>query len=349
MKSFVYTNIRIKPNIKMKKMIGLFLFLLMSFSLLSNDFETHIIIIGGGKTPEDAQVAKDNYLKQKELNNQIIADVKTIYSNDVKGLNPGFYIAIMGYCADEFKARLLTNFANKYIKGVYFKKVHIKKEEKSPEFYPKTKPFIGNNYQVITGEFYCFYNDKNCETILKISEGVVLVKDDKVIFSEKEGLVEVNYYIGWVQKSKQVVYLNQFQFSRLFGDSEDWLAECEVDEKMVQYGPEFEAPERKEKCEYLNGVTSFNDRGYEWDTSTFSFPADKFTFNEVLNYYAGKGNMGFLFNNELEPQGNNKYINKDGCEITYIPGKDASLDCHHEWSGVTKDKDVIEYSGGGGA
>lgn len=333
----------------MKKLVVLLMVLLVNFSLFAKDFETYIIIIGGGNTPQAAQLAKENYLKHEDLTSQIKANIQTVLSNNIKGLNPGFHIAIMGYCADEYKARLLTNFANKYIKGVYFKKVTLEKEESSPEFFPGKQPFKGHDFKMLKGAFKYFYNDNNCRNPVRISDEDVIVKTDKVIYKEKVGLITVNYYIGWGQKTKQVVYLNQFQFSKLFNGSLEWIVECKTEEKMVQYGPEFEAMESKTECEYPNGVSSYSSSGYEWDDDTFKFPVDKFTFDEVLNYYAGMGFMEFLFKDNLEAKGNNEYIDKNDCEITYIPGKEASLNCHHEWNGVSKGEDNIEYSVGGGA
>jgi hypothetical protein len=333
-----------KPSI-MKKYVLITIFLLISFkslAILAINYETYIIIVGGGKTPEDAQLAKKNYLKQTELTEQIDANFQILLSDTIQGLNPGFHIAIMGFCNNVHKAKLLTNFANRYLKGVYYKKVTLKTKEKSPVFKPIKAPFSGKTYYLHLSAFKTLYNDLLYWNKASSSYETIILVNNTIVYSEKQGLVDVNYYLGWIEKNKEVVFINQFQFTRLFF-GEEWIPECKVDETEVEYSPEFTASERKEECSYPNGVRSFSDQGYEWDVSSISFPLDKFSFEEVFNYYAGQGYFHFIFKDSKLP------VSDGYCNYFYEVGKKVGMACDHEEDYIQVHDDEIVYYVGGGA
>lgn len=326
----------------MKKSTFLILFLFLSLSLFAENYETYIIIIGGGKAPKDAQLAKENYLKQPELTKQVDANLQIVFSDTILGLNPGFHIAIMGFCNNMDKAKLLTNFANKYLKGVYYKKVTLKTKEKSPAFKSNQAPFSGKYYYLHLKAFKTLYNDLLYSDKASINEETAVLVNNNIVYSEKMGMVNVNYYLGWVEKTKEVVFINQFQFSRLFW-GEGWEFDCKEDEKEVEYGPEFKAIERNEECTYPNGVTSYSSSGYEWDTFSIHFPASKFTFEEVFNYYAGSGCFYFIFEDSKLPESD------DYCNYSYQMGKKVGMSCNNEEDYIEIIGDEIVCSGGGGA
>lgn len=210
-----------------------FLIIILSFlvnSLISAPSDTYIMIIGGGKIYQDAVNAKIEYQTHKELNEQIITDVEIILSDTIIGLNPGFYIAIIGFCEYEYKARLITNFANKYQKGVYMKKVYLNEYHKTPVFKPQEVPFKGIEFNLLLKKFKYVQHDmsKISEKYVHSSPDKAIVKDDIIAFSRQIGLLDVKYYIAWIPEIKEVVFINQFQFSNFFNDTEEWKFECEI-------------------------------------------------------------------------------------------------------------------------
>ncbi|MBN2436612.1 MAG: hypothetical protein JXK07_15240 [Spirochaetes bacterium] len=333
----------------MKKFLIILVMLLISQNIYSESIESYVIIAGGGRSATDARKAKERYMHQSDITRQIKTDIKIIESKNIKGLDPGYYFAVMGFCRDKYKAGLLTNFANKYLKGVYFKKIIFNTKENSPEFIPDKAPFSGSVYKLQTKAFGKFYNDIFNKQIIKAdSSKTVIVKQDQVVFTETKGLVEIKYYIGWIRETRQVVYLNQFQFTRLFSDSEEWDPSCKSDERTVEYGPGFNASESSEVCDYRNGIRSYSNNGYEWSSLTVHFPADKYSFEEIFNYYAGSGQFSELFRNDIVLNKENKSKVGNECCFIFIPGKQIGSYCNHKQKSLEKRGEEIIFTNCGG-
>jgi len=329
----------------MKKIALISVIIFALFRTMGNNFETHIIIIGGGKTPQEAATAKEKYRNTVELTKQIDTEVKIILSDTIKGLNKGFYIAIMGFCTDEYKAKVLTLFAGKYIKGVYYKKVVVEKLIKSPTFTPEISPFEGSEYNFNIKHFKYIYNDINNTNLIynKSKATTVIVSNAKPAYSQKEGLIDVKYYLAWLPDTKQVVYINMFQFTKLY--SKDWESECNVDEKLENYGG-FEAIHKIEECEYNNGVKEYSDNGYEWSSTRITFPLSAFSFDEVFNYFVGLGYFSFVFEGKATENNKNE---ENECTQIFTPDKELKINCPHSDAGIEIEGNTIIFYSSAGA
>ncbi len=84
----------------------------------------YAIILGGGKTVSDAEEAAQRYRSATALTAPQ-GFPKITASSDVPGLNPGFVIAIAGFCSSEEHARLARDVLNLDAPGVYIKKVGV--------------------------------------------------------------------------------------------------------------------------------------------------------------------------------------------------------------------------------
>ena len=109
-----------------KKIFIVFFIVFSTTFIFSQNSETFIVIIGGGTKYSDAMAAKKKYLKIVDKQIQILSKVEIIKSDTVQGLNPGYYIAVLGYSADEYRADWICSIVNSNMTGVYKKKVFLK-------------------------------------------------------------------------------------------------------------------------------------------------------------------------------------------------------------------------------
>ena len=344
----------------MQKFIVLILLVLSSSLVFSQQNEKYIIIIGGGMKYSDADKAKNNYLKIIELKNQIFSTIEIVKSDTIKGLIPDFYFAVLGYVTDEYRASLICVLANKHMNlvnihdvGVYKKKVFLKNKYSAIRLKIDFVPFIAQKFDIQKSQFSALIDidgqlyDKNIEDFK-----TVYVKTDKVIFEKQKGLITLKYYIAWVEQTNEIIYLNQFQFTRLFVSTNEWEKDCEDYVDSVEY-PEsdFSYTVYYIDCNYNNGVKYSRDTGYEWDDEKYSFPISKFSFDEVFAFYIDKFvSYGVdIFNISLSE------INEDGIyengyyNLTYIPGKEICFEEPGGWMGIKIEKGYIIFYEGGGA
>jgi hypothetical protein len=86
----------------------------------------HIVILGGGKTPDDAQA----WQKRWQAIESLLSDFLTLpegypqaaESKNIPGLNPGFHIVVLGYCGEQELAPVLGLLKAVY-PGAYSKAV----------------------------------------------------------------------------------------------------------------------------------------------------------------------------------------------------------------------------------
>jgi len=86
--------------------------------------EAWAVILGGGKEAKDGEQALQSF-HQKSPDTLKWAEgyPKVLVSNTLPGLNPGFHIAVLGFCADKAQAAEATRALNDALGGgVYFKK-----------------------------------------------------------------------------------------------------------------------------------------------------------------------------------------------------------------------------------
>ncbi len=80
---------------------------------------TMVIIWGGGAAPKDAQDAKASFSK---LGFTSSTPLSTHFSTDIKGLKPGWHIAVVGACPGP-QAQALLRRARRFYDGVYLRRV----------------------------------------------------------------------------------------------------------------------------------------------------------------------------------------------------------------------------------
>ncbi|NMO17071.1 hypothetical protein HPC49_11445 [Pyxidicoccus fallax] len=89
----------------------------------------YLVILGGGKAPADAEAVVKNARTPKEL--ALAAGYpRVVESASVKGLNPGFFIAVAGACASKRaaeEARDVLGFLS--LDGVYLREVQVPEEQ----------------------------------------------------------------------------------------------------------------------------------------------------------------------------------------------------------------------------
>lgn len=86
--------------------------------------EAWAVILGGGKEAKDGEQALQSF-RQKSLDTLKWAEgyPKVLLSDTLPGLNPGFHIAVLGFCANKAQAAEATRALNyDFGGGVYFKK-----------------------------------------------------------------------------------------------------------------------------------------------------------------------------------------------------------------------------------
>lgn len=109
----------------------------------------HVIILGGGKTPAEAQAALERY---KDAAHEGVTPAegypKLLKSDELAGLNPGFHIAVLGICSEVERARTLRDVANLALPGVYLKQVQVSVADACPKLaLPRPKALKGHTHQ----------------------------------------------------------------------------------------------------------------------------------------------------------------------------------------------------------
>ncbi len=86
--------------------------------------EAWVVILGGGKAVEDGEKALQAFHQRRPSEVSWAEGYpKVLESNALPGLNPGFHIAVLGFCANKAQAAEATRALNDSLGGgVYFKK-----------------------------------------------------------------------------------------------------------------------------------------------------------------------------------------------------------------------------------
>lgn len=105
---------------------------------------TEVVILGGGKTPAEAERVARQFEKVKDS----FADgfPKQVRSDDVPGLKPGFHLLVGGFCADKAGALRAAKALAQTVKGVYTRTVTAAQPESCPNAAiaedPQAAPFL---------------------------------------------------------------------------------------------------------------------------------------------------------------------------------------------------------------
>lgn len=204
--------------------------------------EAFIVIAGGGKTEVEAQSAYWLLDKNTGIENEIQFESALMLSDTIKGLNPGFYIVIMGFVLEEQKAKLMVKIANKHLKGVYMKKVYISEALLKSTHRPVLKP-VSNPFS--TKELY--YLNKGLTTIWNTPAQIstmnipflspVFVSTDKPAFTRRQGSFDAEYFLAWFPSTKTVAYISEFQFSEKLGiEYLEQISECQEQRENYMMG-----------------------------------------------------------------------------------------------------------------
>ncbi|WPB76581.1 hypothetical protein KYC5002_47290 [Archangium violaceum] len=109
----------------------------------------HIIILGGGQTPAEAQAALEKYTRGAHPGvTPVEGYPRLLESDEMAGLKPGFHIAVLGICPEVERARALRDLANLAMPGVYLREVHASVPDACPKLVlPKPKALKGHVHQ----------------------------------------------------------------------------------------------------------------------------------------------------------------------------------------------------------
>ena len=112
----------------MRALLSLLAAVLLCSPALARDESgsSHIIVIGGGKSAGDAGKALGQV---KAMTLAPLAPgpgfPRTMKSDSIPGLNPGFHIAVFGFCANKDDAAAVRDMLNLRVDGVYTKAVKV--------------------------------------------------------------------------------------------------------------------------------------------------------------------------------------------------------------------------------
>ncbi len=79
--------------------------------------------MGGGKTKADADRFKSKFEQDDALKSCINGTVTILFSDNIKGLNSGFYIATIGCECVNFKTRIMLQLVRQYQSQIYIRKI----------------------------------------------------------------------------------------------------------------------------------------------------------------------------------------------------------------------------------
>ncbi len=250
-------------------------FLLCFDTLKANDLnDVYIVIIGGGRTYEDALKAKINYENNIELKDQLISKVDLILTDTIEGLNPGFYISTIGYCEREELSDIIVRIANEYLEGVYKRKVLLDNN------------IILNNLIEVKVKSAPFEGISN-----KYRGGEIIVKNEHS-FTKRIGSFDVNFYLTWNRESGYIQHLSELDFTRIPASEDDTLY-CYRSEYNSDYPDTY-----SKTCYYPNEIESIYTQDGYGSKESMLFPLDKFSYREVLFYYLGEGYFKELLEND---------------------------------------------------
>jgi hypothetical protein len=291
-------NLHRKIKSKMTQSIRflLFAFLFCFDSIIANDLtDAYIIIIGGGKTYEDAINAKDNFENNTVLREQLISRTNLILSDSVDGLNPNYYIASIGYCEEEDLSDIVLQIANKYMKGVYKRKVKLDKN------------IVLNNLITVKVNAAPFQGKSN-----KYQGEAIIVKYEPSLI-KRIGSFDINYFLIWNKESGYIQQLSELEFTNISINELDTMS-C----FRSQYNSN-EPDSYLIRCFYPNDIESVYTQDGYGSKESMLFPLTKFSYNEVLCYYLGKGYFKELLENDYfnDSTGMFDYSDEDPFKVEY--------------------------------
>jgi hypothetical protein len=264
--------------------------------IANNLVDAYIIIIGGGKTYEEAINTKDDFENYIVLREQIISRIDLILSDTVEGLNPNYYIAAIGYCEEEDLSDIVLQIANKYVKGVYKRKVKL------------DKSIILNNIIKVKVNSAPFQGETSK------SQGEVIIVKYEPSSIKRIGSFDFNYFLTWNKESGYVQQLSELDFTNIRINELDTIS-------CFRSGYNSDYPDSYiKRCYYPDEIESlFTQDGYGSKELMF-FPLRKFSYNQVLCYYLSNGYFKELLENDYfnDSTGMFDYSNEDPFRDEYI-------------------------------
>ncbi|GAB3328360.1 hypothetical protein GCM10027429_03240 [Marivirga atlantica] len=290
-----------------------------SGDILKNRLSTaYLLVAGGGKTEkagkEALQKCKNTFSSGKVIGNKPFL----IKSDTVNGLNPGFYIAAIGISTTKELADLTVNYANEQTAGVYAKEVLLRPEIASDHIISlkaNTAPFSGKT--------------------VRLDNGSAVVKIKSPAFTKYKGSFKVHNYLAWIEKTGEITYLSDLDFTTVFASNKDTTKSCTVKTKTFESTDEYMKMfnGKKEKhitCIFPNGVVSTEDTYVTGYSKSEKYPKNTFNYDEVLFYYLNNGYFSEFLENDYslgsyEEDGISYEMSENFIEIAEEPGYSESL------------------------
>lgn len=290
---------------------------------------SYLVILGGGKTLQDAETAWSKWESNTELVNKFNSNYDIVKSDSIEGLNPGFYILILGYSKGEKLANVAVKIANNYTKGVYIREVKVLEE-----VYVGSTFSINSEKPMFSGERFMYkYNQ-------------AIIDYNNVAYTERVGSFNVNYYLSWSSYSKEILHLSDLDFVRIVARDDDELINCDRTEHEVytQEGDPWNGfIESEETCYYESGITTVLGTGIESSWEQVTFPGNKYSYREVLFYLLQDGHFSFLLEHDLG-KGAHEFENE---YIEVYDNRILITDSHWEELLHIEDGNIVYASGGG--
>jgi hypothetical protein len=96
------------------------------------------VIIGGGRTEEDAQKAINDFLATDAAKVRPVAGFPKVFSaEDLKGFPPDTYVAVLGFCDPEKSGKLVKRMIHVISTGAYSKPIIGQHESSCPSIAPE--------------------------------------------------------------------------------------------------------------------------------------------------------------------------------------------------------------------
>jgi hypothetical protein len=276
-------------------------------TLLVNDIQTgHLIIIGGGKSIEEAEQVKTDYLHDSTLTYLFGDRIQILLSDTIQGLNKGFYIATPGYCNYSKLANFAINLVNTTHSGIYKKEITLKENQIN-------KLIVRDKTGALKGTKIT-YKDKPALIDITAHQ----------LYLIRQGSFNVSYYLGWSSITNEILPISLLECNPILNSISTLEKTCTETSEI--YTDEDQAHLYQtntelvyKTCTYSNGIVikSVNGRVDEE-----IYPTTLYSFESLILHYMKAGYFkGFLDRD----YSSGEVIHGKDFDYEYTPNQNISL------------------------
>jgi len=266
----------------------------------------HLAILGGGTTREAADSVRAAYLADTVLFRQIPSTPSIVLSDSVRGLNPGFFIAVLGQCPDPIKIDILVKMVNAQHPGAYRKAIPLRSGFAMPPcplVQPATSPFDMRQARHLSLSRILPWQDTASSSVWKERfttwDSVLIVRAPKPSFFRHEGIFTVRYDLAWIRKlperATEPPVLAYVPEPAIFQSPVEpkGTPRCKETVRPYKLGP-FDARNSVKRCTYPDGSTTFEESDWELSRIEIRTKRGKAMFRDFLLNWAQRTEFSLL-------------------------------------------------------